>query len=86
MITFKSQIEYYHDNREIMNTLDILSTNTSNFNEHCKSLDHDTVLKLRNCVSPHVIVFRIKEHQDQRKQNQHLAIPEIVNIKVGQLI
>ena len=57
MITFKSQIEYYHDNREIMNTLDILSTNTSNFNEQCKSPDHDTVLKLRNFETAYLLMW-----------------------------
>lgn len=75
MLNFKSKVEYYYENLEVVHKLNTLATKFNHFNGQYKTTDHDTVLKLRECLPPNITEFHVKGHQDQRKQTKYLTIP-----------
>ena len=68
MLTFKSKIEYYCDNIEVVHKINNLPNNCNSFNEQHKTTDHDAVLQLKECLSKNAIAFHVKGHQDKKKK------------------
>ena len=86
MLPFLSAIEYHGDNLEIVHKINILATDPNYFDELHKTTDHDAVLQLKICFPKEIIAFHVKSHQDLRKKQEHLTLPERLNIKVDKLI
>ena len=86
MLPFLSAIEYHGDNLEIVHKINILATDPNYFDELHKTTDHDAVLQLKLCLPKEIIAFHVKSHQDMRKKEEHLTLPERLNIKVDRLI
>ena len=57
MLTFQSKVEYYCDNIEVVHKINTLSNNRNSFNEQHKTIDHDAVLQLKECLPTNVITF-----------------------------
>ena len=72
MLTFKSKIEYYCDNIEVVHKINTLSNYRNSFNEQHKTTDHDAILQLKECLPTTVIAFHVKGHQDKRKNGKFL--------------
>ena len=51
MLTFKSKIEYYCDNIEVVHKINTLSNNRNSFNKQHKTTNHDAVIQLKECFS-----------------------------------
>ena len=68
MLTFKSKIDYYCDNIEVVHKIKTLSNNRNSFNEQHKTTDHDAVLQFKECLPKHVIALHVKGHQGTRKK------------------
>ena len=86
MLTFVPKVEYYCDNLEVVQKNYTLATSLIHFNEQYKTAYRDTVLKLRECLPPHITAFYDKGHEDQRKQNQNLITHKQLNTKADHLI
>ena len=76
ILPFKSTIEYYCVNIEIVNKINTLSNNHNSFNEQHKITDYDAVLQLNEYLPKNVIAFHVKRHQDKIKKWEILTIPE----------
>ena len=66
MLPFKSTIEYYCDNIEVVHKINTLSNNLNSFNEQYKTTDYDAILQLKECLPKNVIAFHVKGHQGER--------------------
>ena len=86
MLTFKSNIDYYCDNIEVVHKINTLSNNHNSFNKQQKTTDHDTVLQLKKCLPKNVIACHVKGQQNKRKKWKLLTIPERLNIHTDELI
>ena len=86
MLPFLSAIEYHGDNLEIVHKINILANDPNYFDELHKTTDHDAVLQLKLCFPKEIIAFHVKSHQDLRKKQEHLTLPERLNIKADKLI
>ena len=76
MLPFKSTIEYYCDNIEVVHKVNTLSNNRNSFNEQHKTTDHDAVLQLKLYLLNNVVAFHVKRYQVKRKKWELLTIPE----------
>ena len=86
MLTFKSNIDYYCDNIEVVHKINTLSNNRNSFNKQHKTTNHDTVLQLKKCLPKNVIACHVKGQQNKRKKWELLTIPERLNIHTDELI
>ena len=86
ILTFKSKVEYYCDNIEVVHKINTLFNNPNSFNEQHKTADHNAVLQLKECILKQFIAFHVKGHQDKRKKWELLTIPERLNIQANELI
>ena len=60
MLPFKSTIEYYCDDIEVVHKIHTRSNNRNSFNEQHKTTDHDAVLQLKECLPKQFIAFHVK--------------------------
>ena len=86
MLTFKSKVEYYCDNIEVVHKINTLSNNHNSFNKQHETTHHDASLQLKECLPKNVIAFHVKGHQDKRKKWELFTIPERLNIQADELI
>ena len=86
MLTFQSKVEYYCDNIEVVHKINTLSNNRNSFNEQHKTIDHDAILQLKECLPINFIAFHVKGHQDKRKKWELFTISEHLNIQADELI
>ena len=86
ILSFKSTIEYYCDNIEVVHKVNTHSNNRNSFNEQQKTTDHHAVLQLKDYLPNNVIAFHVKGHQDKREKWDLLTIPERLNIQADELI
>ena len=80
MLTFKSKVEYYCDNIEVVRKINTLSNNHNSFNKQHETTHHDASLQLKECLPKNVIAFHVKGHQDKRQKWELFTIPERLNI------
>jgi len=82
----QSEIIYYCDNKEVINTLQNISEDRVYYLENYKAKDSDAILKIQRYFPCKFKIKHVRRHQDKRVRKENLTIAEKLNIKADRSI
>ena len=82
----QSEIIYYCDNKEVINTLQNISEDRAYYSEDYKAKDFDAILKIQRYFPCKFKMKHVRGHQDKRVRKENLTIAEKLNIKADRSI
>ena len=86
MLRNESKLDYFCDNLEIFNKLNIIQEDPNTHLSRVNTTDHDAISIFPELDTPKMKLIYAKSHQDERKQKNDLTLAETFNITADGLI
>ena len=85
-LTLTLEVRYYCDNQEVINKLTELREDTKRYDKIIRTIDHDTILALKQIMPPKLKIGHVKDHTERKTKEYQLKIPEQLKIKADLLL